>query len=131
MATATKSSKSTSKPETNGAPSARTAREAPDQDTDPLGYAKYWEDNYWNLRVEAHETLVPFRERIIEFLRGLEHAGLIGSIKYDVIEYDDEMDNSGNWDADKMQFVFTVTDKHQGNRSMPCVSITLAAEPRS
>jgi hypothetical protein len=128
MATATKSSKS--KPETNGT-TARTAREAPDQDTDPLGYSKYWEDYYWNLRVEAHETLMPFRERIIEFLRGLEQAGLIGSIKYDVVEWNEETDHSGNWDPDKMEFKFTVTDKNQGKRCMPCVSITLCAEPHS
>lgn len=129
----TRTRKPKSKPETNGIPEPEqydvpgfwagdgTGREK-------VKYEKHWSDYYWQHRVEAHETLVPFRERVVEFLHTLEDAGIIKLLDYGVVEHDEE--NSENWEADKMQFTFNVLDKNGEPRKLglPVVSITLAAE---
>ncbi len=128
MAT-TKTRNRKSKPETNGTP-APVQEEVPgvflgnEPGREKVRYEKHWSDYHWRHRVEAHETLVPFREKLVEFLHALEDAGLIELIDYDVVEYDEE--NSQNWEAEKMEFLFKVTDGKK--RELPNVTITLAAE---
>jgi hypothetical protein len=126
MATKTRTRKS--KPETNGTPvleeppvSSVLGSEASGKEK--LRYEAHWQDQYWEYRVEAHETLVPFRKRLIDLLVTLEEEGLIRIVDLDVDQPDDDAEI---WDADKMRFTFTVTDGKK--RAMPNVSITLAAE---
>ena len=133
MATKTRTRKPKSKPETNGTPE-------PEEDKVPgcllggesgrakMKYSKHWNDYYWRHRVEAHETLVPIRELLSEFLCSLEDRGLIQLLDYDVVEHDEE--SSQEWEADKMAFSFHVLNKDglPVVLDLPIITVTLAAE---